>query len=109
MKHLDLRQDTIKKVTDVYKVKVTDCVYKIQKRYVKERGTMLELCMKDRQKFERAIYRVGSTVQTSAELRRKAAEELEEILARRRLLYDQAITSLRATQEGLLRAPASEG
>ena len=109
MKHLDMRQDTIKKVTDVYKVKVTDCVYKIQKRFVKERGTMLERCIKDRQKFEQAIHRAGSTVQTSAGLRRKAAEELEEILARRRLLYDQAITSLRAMQEGLLIAPTSEG
>ncbi|KAM0274479.1 hypothetical protein ACHAPA_000579 [Fusarium lateritium] len=102
LSHLRTKEATIYRGADAYRKNGIDCVGKINRRYTQERQTLNEMCKKDGDKFIRRTREVSAVLEKRGNSRDEAILQLEETTARRRHLFQQATTSLRALHGRLM-------
>ncbi|KAH6958185.1 hypothetical protein DER45DRAFT_537540 [Fusarium avenaceum] len=102
LSHLRTKEATIYRGADAYRKNGISCVGKIDRRYTQERQTLSEVCKKDGDKFIRRTREVNAALEQHGKSRDEAILRLEETTARRRHLFQQATTSLRALHGRLM-------
>ncbi|KAM0242073.1 hypothetical protein ACHAP5_007471 [Fusarium lateritium] len=102
LSHLRTKEATIYRGADAYRKNGIDCVGKINRRYTQERQTLNEMCKKDGDRFIRRTREVSAVLEKRGNSRDEAILQLEEMAARRRHLFQQATTSLRALHGRLM-------
>lgn len=102
LSHLQTKEVTVYRGADAYRKNGISCVGKIDRRYTQERQTLSEVCKKDGDKFVRRVREVNAALEQHGKSRDEAIIRLEETTARRRHLFQQATTSLRALHGRLM-------
>lgn len=108
MDNLASKESAIQNVSTVYRTGTLDSIGQIQGRFFAERDVLLRKCDDDRHQFGHTVRVARDAIHSSSQKRRMAVEELEETLARRRLLYGNASTSLQGLHRELLGAHSHE-
>ncbi|RSM11576.1 hypothetical protein CDV31_006679 [Fusarium ambrosium] len=103
LSHLATKEATVYRGADAYRKSGIDCMDKIEQRYSQERNALAEACKKDGDRFARRVREAREAVEDGEKARGKAMHQLEQATAKRRQLYQQASTSLRALHGRLLK------
>ncbi|RMJ11698.1 hypothetical protein CDV36_008653 [Fusarium kuroshium] len=103
LSHLATKEATVYRGADAYRKSGIDCMDKIEQRYSQERNALAEACKKDGDRFARRVRSAREAVEDGEKARGKAMHQLEQATAKRRQLYQQASTSLRALHGRLLK------
>ncbi|KAJ4226456.1 hypothetical protein NW759_005042 [Fusarium solani] len=108
LSHLATKQATIYRGADAYRKSGIDCVDKMERRYSQERNALADACKKDGDRFARRVREARETVEDGEKARGKAMHQLEQAATKRRQLYQQASTGLRALHGRLLKRKMAE-
>ncbi|KAF5612075.1 uncharacterized protein FSUBG_1807 [Fusarium subglutinans] len=100
--HLQAKEATIYRGADAYRKNSINCVDKIERRYMQERQALNETWKKDSDRFLRGTRAAKAAIDERGKIREKAMQQLNETAARRRHLFEQATTSLRALHGRLM-------
>ncbi|KAF5684471.1 hypothetical protein FDENT_6702 [Fusarium denticulatum] len=100
--HLQAKEAAIYRGADAYRKNGINCVDKIERRYMHERQALNETWKKDGDRFLRGTRAAKAAIDERAKIREKAMQQLNERAARRRHLFEQATTSLRALHGRLM-------
>ncbi|KAI8689678.1 hypothetical protein LRP88_14029 [Fusarium phalaenopsidis] len=103
LSHLATKEATIYRGADAYRKSGIDCVDKMERRYSQERNALADACKKDGDRFARRVREARETVEDGEKARGKAMHQLEQAATKRRQLYQQASTGLRALHGRLLK------
>ncbi|KAJ4209842.1 hypothetical protein NW767_000119 [Fusarium falciforme] len=103
LSHLATKEATIYRGADAYRKSGIDCVDKMERRYSQERTALADACKKDGDRFARRVREARETVEDGEKARGKAMHQLEQAATKRRQLYQQASTGLRALHGRLLK------
>ncbi|KAL2691471.1 hypothetical protein Neosp_001856 [[Neocosmospora] mangrovei] len=103
LSHLATKEATIYRGADAYRKSGIDCVDKIERKYSQERNALADGCKKDGDRFARRVREARETVEDGEKARGKAMHQLEQAATKRRQLYQQASTGLRALHGRLLK------
>ncbi|KAF4445924.1 hypothetical protein F53441_10395 [Fusarium austroafricanum] len=101
--HLRNKEAIIYRGADAYRKNSINCVDKIERRYEQEKQALHETWKKDGDRFVRGTRVAKSTLEERGKTREKAKQQVEETAARRRYLFQQATTSLRALHGRLMK------
>ncbi|KAF5006374.1 hypothetical protein FDECE_7248 [Fusarium decemcellulare] len=108
LSHLHTKEATVSRGADAYRNNGIDCVDKIERNYGKERRTLADACKKDGDRFAQRVREARGALEDQAKAREEAMQRLEETAAKRRQLYQQTTTSLRALHGRLLKNKLAE-
>ncbi|KAF4490515.1 hypothetical protein FAGAP_10695 [Fusarium agapanthi] len=100
--HLQANEATIYRGADAYRKNGINCVDKIERRYMQERQALNETWKKDSDRFLRGTRAAKAAIDERGKIREKAMQQLNETAAKRRHLFEQATTSLRALHGRLM-------
>ncbi|KAH7167972.1 hypothetical protein DER46DRAFT_625640 [Fusarium sp. MPI-SDFR-AT-0072] len=100
--HLQAKEATIYRGADAYRKNGINCVDKIERRYIQERQALNETWKKDSDRFLRGTRAAKAAINERGKIREQAMQQLNETAARRRHLFQQATTSLRALHGRLM-------
>ncbi|KAI8723234.1 hypothetical protein NCS52_00178800 [Fusarium sp. LHS14.1] len=103
LSHLATKEATIYRGADAYRKSGIDCVDKIERKYSQERNALADGCKKDGDRFARRVREARETVEDGEKAREKTMHQLEQAATKRRQLYQQASTGLRALHGRLLK------
>ncbi|RSL71955.1 hypothetical protein CEP54_001141 [Fusarium duplospermum] len=108
LSHLATKEATVYRGADAYRKSGIDCVDKIERKYSQERTALADACKKDGDRFARRVREAREAVEDGEKARGKAMHQLEQAAAKRRQLYQQASTGLRALQGRILKGKMVE-
>ncbi|KAF5629885.1 uncharacterized protein FTJAE_8392 [Fusarium tjaetaba] len=100
--HLQAKEGSIYRGADAYRKNGINCVDKIERRYMQERQALNETWKKDSDRFLRGTRAAKAAIDERGKIREKAMQQLNETAAKRRHLFEQATTSLRALHGRLM-------
>ncbi|KAF5587442.1 hypothetical protein FPANT_6895 [Fusarium pseudoanthophilum] len=100
--HLQAKEASIYRGADAYRKNGINCVDKIERRYMQERQALNETWKKDSDRFLRGTRAAKAAIDERGKIREKAMQQLNETAAKRRHLFEQATTSLRALHGRLM-------
>ncbi|CVK99444.1 uncharacterized protein FMAN_02285 [Fusarium mangiferae] len=106
--HLQAKEATIYRGADAYRKNGINCVEKIERRYMQERQALNETWKKDSDRFLRGTRATKAAIDERGKIREKAMQQLNETAARRRHLFEQATTSLRALHGRLMQGNVAD-
>ncbi|KAF5625113.1 hypothetical protein F25303_11448 [Fusarium sp. NRRL 25303] len=106
--HLQAKEATIYRGADAYRKNGINCVEKIERRYMQERQALNETWKKDSDRFLRGMRATKAAIDERGKIREKAMQQLNETAARRRHLFEQATTSLRALHGRLMQGNVAD-
>ncbi|KLO88537.1 uncharacterized protein LW93_3906 [Fusarium fujikuroi] len=106
--HLQAKEATIYHGADAYRKNGINCVEKIERRYMQERQALNETWKKDSDRFLRGTRAAKAQIDERGKIREKAMQQLNETASRRRHLFEQATTSLRALHGRLMQGNAAD-
>ncbi|EXL81514.1 hypothetical protein FOPG_05219 [Fusarium oxysporum f. sp. conglutinans race 2 54008] len=106
--HLQAKEATIYRGADAYRKNGINCVDKIERRYIQERQALNETWKKDSDRFLRGTRAAKAAIDERGKIREKAMQQLNETAARRRHLFQQATTSLRALHRRLMKGKLAD-
>ncbi|RBA17338.1 hypothetical protein FPRO05_02062 [Fusarium proliferatum] len=106
--HLQAKEATIYRGADAYRKNGINCVEKIERRYMQERQALNETWKKDSDRFLRGTRAAKAQIDERGKIREKAMQQLNETAARRRHLFEQATTSLRALHGRLMQGNVAD-
>lgn len=106
--HLQAKEATIYRGADAYRKNGINCVDKIERRYIQERQALNETWKKDSDRFLRGTRAAKAAIDERGKIREKAMQQLNETVARRRHLFQQATTSLRALHGRLMKGKLAD-
>ncbi|ENH63284.1 hypothetical protein FOC1_g10009179, partial [Fusarium oxysporum f. sp. cubense race 1] len=106
--HLQAKEATIYRGADAYRKNGINCVDKIERRYIQERQALNETWKKDSDRFLRGTRAAKAAIDERGKIREKAMQQLNETAARRRHLFQQATTSLRALHGRLMKGKLAD-
>ncbi|KAJ4326991.1 hypothetical protein N0V84_002604 [Fusarium piperis] len=108
LSHLATKEATVYRGADAYRKSGIDCVDKIERKYSQERNALADTCKKDGDRFARRVREAREVVEDGGQARGKAMHQLQQAATKRRQLYQQASTSMRALHGRLLKRKAVE-
>ncbi|KAF4416108.1 hypothetical protein FACUT_12869 [Fusarium acutatum] len=100
--HLQAKEATIYHGADAYRKNGINCVDKIERRFKHEKQALNETWKKDSDRFLRGTRAAKAAIDERGKIREKAMQQLNETAARRRHMFEQARTSLRALHGRLM-------
>lgn len=100
--HLQAKEASIYRGADAYRKNGINCVDKIERRYMQERQALNETWKMDGDRFLQGTRAAKAAIDERGKIREKAMQQLNETAARRRHLFEQATTSLRALHGRLM-------
>ncbi|KAF5554762.1 hypothetical protein FPHYL_8384 [Fusarium phyllophilum] len=106
--HLQAKEATIYRGADAYRKNGINCVDKIERRYMQERQALNETWKKDSDRFLRGTRAAKAAIDERGKIRETAMQQLNETAARRRHLFEQATTSLRALHGRLMQGNVAD-
>ncbi|KAM0563192.1 hypothetical protein ACHAPJ_000908 [Fusarium lateritium] len=102
--HLRTKEVTTYRGADAYRKNGISCVDKIERKYTQEREALVNTCKKDGDRFVRSVREAKAALDNRGKSRDETMQQLEETTARRRHLFQQAATSLRALHGRLMKS-----
>ncbi|RKK18648.1 hypothetical protein BFJ66_g5384 [Fusarium oxysporum f. sp. cepae] len=106
--HLQAKEATIYRGADAYRKNGINCVDKIERRYIQEKQALSKTWKKDSDRFLRGTRAAKAAIDERGKIREKAMQQLNETAARRRHLFQQATTSLRALHGRLMKGKLAD-
>ncbi|KAM0432953.1 hypothetical protein ACHAPT_004658 [Fusarium lateritium] len=103
LSHLATKEATVYYGADAYRKNGIDCVDKIERKYSQERSALADVCKKDGDRFARRVREARDAVEDGGKARDEALHQLEQAASKRRQLYQDASTGLRALHGRLLK------